>query len=35
MSASYIDLHIETDSKGRLRMKLYDKLFHYELPIYM
>jgi hypothetical protein len=24
-SASYIDLHLEIDSEGRLRTKLYDK----------
>ena len=24
-SASYLDLHLEIDSEGRLRMKLYDK----------
>jgi hypothetical protein len=24
-SASYFDLHLEIDSEGRLRMKLYDK----------
>ena len=23
--ASYLDLHLESDSEGRLRMKLYDK----------
>jgi hypothetical protein len=25
MSASYLDLHLEIDSEGRLRTKLYDK----------
>jgi len=38
-SASYLDLHLEIDSEGRLRTKLYDKrddfnFFHCELSIY-
>ena len=38
-SASYLDIHLEVDSEGRLRTKYYDKrLFqfsHCELSIYM
>jgi hypothetical protein len=32
-SASYLDLHIEIDSEGRLRTKLYDKRDHLNFPI--
>ena len=31
--ASYIDLHLEIDSEGRLRTKLYEKRDHYNFPI--
>ena len=33
MSASYIDLHLEIDSEGRLRTKLYDKREDFNFPI--
>jgi len=32
-SASYLDLHIEIDSEGRLRTKLYDKRDYFNFPI--
>ena len=32
-SASYIDLHLEIDSKGRLRRKLYDKRYDFNRRI--
>jgi hypothetical protein len=32
-SASYIDLHFEIDSRGRLRRKLYDKRDDFNVPI--
>ena len=32
-SASYLDLHLEIDSDGRLRTKLYDKRDEFNLPI--
>jgi hypothetical protein len=32
-SASYIDLHLEIDSEGQLRTKLYDKRDDFNLPI--
>jgi hypothetical protein len=32
-SASYLDLHLETDSEGRLRTKLYDKRDDFNVPI--
>ena len=32
-SASYLDLHLEIDSKGRLGTKLYDKRDHFNCPI--
>ena len=32
-SASYIDLHFEIDSEGRLRTKLYDKRDYFNFPI--
>ena len=32
-SASYLDLHLEIDNEGRLRMKLYDKRDDINLPI--
>ena len=32
-SASYIDLHFEIDSSGRLRRKLYDKRDDFNVPI--
>ena len=32
-SASYIDLHLEIDSEGRLRTKLYDKRDDFDFPI--
>jgi hypothetical protein len=32
-SASYLDLHIEIDSEGRLRTKLYDKRYAFNFPI--
>jgi hypothetical protein len=33
MSASYLDLHLEIDCEGRLRMKLYDKRDDFNFPI--
>jgi hypothetical protein len=32
-SASYTDLHLEIDSEGRLRTKLYDKRDDFNFPI--
>ena len=32
-SASYLDLHLEIDSDGRLRTKLYDKRDDFNFPI--
>ena len=32
-SASYLDLHIEIDSKGSLRTKVYDKRYDFNFPI--
>ena len=32
-SASYLDLHIEIDSEGRLRTKPYDKRDDFNFPI--
>jgi hypothetical protein len=32
-SASYLDLHLEADSEGRLRTKLYDKRDDFNFPI--
>jgi hypothetical protein len=32
-SASYLDLHLEIDSEGRLRMKLYDKRNDFNFPL--
>jgi hypothetical protein len=32
-SASYIDLHLEIDSEGRLRKELYDKRDDFNFPI--
>ena len=32
-SASYVDLHLEIDSEGWLRTKLYDKRDDYNFPI--
>ena len=32
-SASYLDLHLEIDSEGRLRTKLYDKRDNFNFPI--
>jgi hypothetical protein len=32
-SASYLDLHLEIDSEGRLRAKLYDKRDDFNFPI--
>ena len=32
-SASYLDLHLEIDSEGRLRTKLYDKRHYFNFPI--
>jgi hypothetical protein len=32
-SASYLDLHLEIDSEGRLRTKLYDKKDDFNFPI--
>ena len=32
-SASYLDLHLEIDSDGRLRTKLYDKRDDFNCPI--
>jgi hypothetical protein len=33
MSASYLDIHIEIDSEGWLRTKLYDKRYDFNFPI--
>jgi hypothetical protein len=33
VEASYIDLHLEIDSRGRLRRKLYDKRDDFNVPI--
>ena len=33
MSASYLDLHLEIDSEGRLRTKLYVKRVDFNFPI--
>ena len=33
MSASYLDIHIEIDSEGWLRTKLYDKRYDFNVPI--
>jgi hypothetical protein len=33
MSASYLDLHLEINSEGRLRTKLYDKIDDFNFPI--
>jgi hypothetical protein len=33
MSASYLDLHLEINSEGRLRTKLYDKRDDFNFPI--
>jgi hypothetical protein len=33
MSTSYLDLHLEIDSEGRLRTKLYDKRDDFNIPI--
>ena len=33
MCASYLDLHLETDSKGALKTKLYDKRDDFDFPI--
>jgi hypothetical protein len=32
-SASYLDLHLEIDSEGRFRTKLYDKKDYFNFPI--
>jgi hypothetical protein len=32
-SASYLDIHLEIDSEGRLRTKLYEKRDYFNLPI--
>jgi hypothetical protein len=32
-SASYLDIHLEIDSEGRIRTKLYDKSDYFNLPI--
>ena len=32
-TASYLDLHLEIDSEGRFRMKLYDKRDEFNFPI--
>jgi hypothetical protein len=32
-SPSYLDLHLEIDSEGRLRTKLYDKRDDFNVPI--
>ena len=32
-STSYLDLHLEIDNEGRLRMKLYDKKDDFNSPI--
>ena len=34
-STSYLALHLEIDSEGRLRMNLYDKKRGFQLSIYM
>ena len=31
--ASYLDLHLDIDSEGQLRMKLYDKRDNFNFPI--
>jgi hypothetical protein len=33
MSASYLDLHLDIDSEGRLSTKLYDKIDNFNFPI--
>ena len=33
MSASYLDLHLEIEREGRLRMKIYDKRDHFNCLI--
>ena len=33
ISVSYLDLHLEIDSEGRLRTKLYDKGDDFNFPI--
>ena len=33
MSTSYLDLHLGVDSDGRLRTKLYDKRYDFNIPI--
>jgi hypothetical protein len=33
MFASYLDLHLEIDSEGRLRTKLYDRRDDFNFPI--
>jgi hypothetical protein len=33
MSASYLTLHLEIDSEGRLRTKLYDTVDDFNFPI--
>ena len=33
MSASYLDIYLEIDSKGGLRAKLYDRRYDFDLPI--
>ena len=33
MSASYLDIHIDIDSEGWLRTKLYDKRYDFNFPI--
>ena len=32
-SASYLDLHLEIDSEGRLKTKLYDKRDDFNFPL--
>ena len=32
-SASYLGLHLEIDSEGRLRTKIYDKIYDFNFPI--
>ena len=34
MSTSYLDLHLEIDSEGRLRTKLYDKRDDFNIPLW-
>ena len=34
MYASYLDLHLEIDSEGRLRTKLYDKRDYLNFPTF-